>query len=66
MRIRRRHGLKLRPRISAADAVLFVTPKHNRSVPAALKNTLENSTLDWPSFRGQVRHVRHMLKALWP
>jgi len=25
----------------AADAVLFVTPEHNRSVPAALKNTLD-------------------------
>ena len=27
--------------ISAADAVLFVTPEHNRSVPAALKNALD-------------------------
>lgn len=30
-----------RERISAADAVLFVTPEHNRSVPAALKNALD-------------------------
>ena len=30
-----------RDRISAADAVLFVTPEHNRSVPAALKNALD-------------------------
>jgi chromate reductase len=30
-----------RERIRAADAVLFVTPEHNRSVPAALKNTLD-------------------------
>src|SRR5277367_3815280 len=30
-----------RQRIKAADAVLFVTPEHNRSVPAALKNALD-------------------------
>src|SRR5450759_4317949 len=30
-----------RERIPAADAVLFVTPEHNRSVPAALKNALD-------------------------
>jgi len=30
-----------RDRIRAADAVLFVTPEHNRSVPAALKNALD-------------------------
>lgn len=30
-----------RARIAAADAVLFVTPEHNRSVPAALKNALD-------------------------
>lgn len=30
-----------RARIGAADAVLFVTPEHNRSVPSALKNALD-------------------------
>lgn len=30
-----------RDRIRAADAVLFATPEHNRSVPAALKNALD-------------------------
>jgi chromate reductase len=30
-----------RQRVKAADAVLFVTPEHNRSVPAALKNALD-------------------------
>ena len=30
-----------RARIKAASAVLFVTPEHNRSVPAALKNALD-------------------------
>lgn len=30
-----------RERIRAADAVLFVTPEHNRSVPSALKNAID-------------------------
>src|SRR5271169_113309 len=30
-----------RQRIKAADAVLFVTPEYNRSVPAVLKNVLD-------------------------
>ncbi|HEV2747099.1 MAG TPA: NAD(P)H-dependent oxidoreductase [Allosphingosinicella sp.] len=30
-----------RDRIGAADAVLFVTPEYNRSVPAALKNAID-------------------------
>jgi chromate reductase len=33
--------LKFREQIKAADAVLFVTPEHNRSVPAALKNAID-------------------------
>src|SRR3954451_1634337 len=32
---------EFRDRIKAADAVLFVTPEYNRSVPAALKNALD-------------------------
>lgn len=32
---------RLRKDIAAADAVLFVTPEYNRSVPAALKNALD-------------------------
>lgn len=32
---------EFRARIVAADAVLFVTPEYNRSVPAALKNALD-------------------------
>jgi len=32
---------EFRGHIRAADAVLFVTPEHNRSVPAALKNALD-------------------------
>ncbi len=30
-----------RQAIKAADAVLFVTPEHNRTIPAALKNALD-------------------------
>src|SRR4051812_48083962 len=30
-----------RERVKAADAVLFVTPEYNRSVPAVLKNALD-------------------------
>jgi chromate reductase, NAD(P)H dehydrogenase (quinone) len=33
--------VSFRKRIKATDAVLFVTPEHNRSVPAALKNALD-------------------------
>jgi chromate reductase len=33
--------LEFRARITVADAVLFVTPEYNRSVPAALKNALD-------------------------
>ncbi len=32
---------RFRERIRSANAVLFVTPEHNRSVPAALKNALD-------------------------
>jgi len=32
---------RFRDRIRAADAVLFVTPEYNRSVPGALKNALD-------------------------
>lgn len=34
----------LKERIAAADAVLFVTPEYNRSIPGVLKNAI-----DWPS-----------------
>jgi chromate reductase len=33
--------LAFRDRIRAADAVLFVTPEYNRSVPAVLKNAID-------------------------
>ena len=45
--------LRVKAQISKADAFLFVTPEHNRSMPAALKNVL-----DWLS--------RPYGKSLWP
>jgi chromate reductase len=33
--------LEFRARVKSADAVLFVTPEYNRSVPAVLKNALD-------------------------
>jgi chromate reductase len=36
-----REWRQFRERIRAADAVLFVTPEYNRSVPAPLKNALD-------------------------
>ena len=38
-----------RQRIKAADAVLFVTPEHNRSVPAALKNAIDMASRPYGS-----------------
>ena len=37
-------GLKFKDAIAAVDAVLFVTPEYNRSIPGALKNAI-----DWAS-----------------
>jgi chromate reductase len=36
--------LRLKEQIADADAVLFVTPEYNRSIPGILKNAI-----DWPS-----------------
>ena len=35
---------RVKDEVAAADAVLFVTPEHNRAIPAALKNVI-----DWVS-----------------
>ena len=35
--------------IEAADALLFVTPEHNRSIPAALKNAIDWGARPWGS-----------------
>jgi chromate reductase len=34
-------GLRLKQQIKKADAVLFVTPEYNRSVPGVLKNAID-------------------------
>jgi chromate reductase, NAD(P)H dehydrogenase (quinone) len=45
--------------VEAADAVLFVTPEHNRSIPAALKNAIDWGTRPWGanSWSGKVAAV---------
>ena len=37
----------LKEAISAADAVLFVTPEYNRSIPGALKNAIDWASRPW-------------------
>jgi len=39
--------LRLKSDIAAADAVLFVTPEYNRSLPAVIKNALDWGTRPW-------------------
>src|SRR6185312_4615036 len=44
---------RVKDEIAAADAVLFVTPEHSRSIPAALKNVIDwvarpYGTSRWP------------------
>ena len=38
---------RLREEIKAADAVLFVTPEYNRSVPGVLKNAMDHASRPW-------------------
>ena len=38
---------RMKDEIAAADAVLFVTPEHNRSIPAVLKNAIDWGTRPW-------------------
>src|SRR3546814_7557748 len=40
--------------ITASDAVLFVTPEYNRSIPGALKNAI-----DWASRRSEENTSEH-------
>lgn len=37
-------GTRLKQQIRAADAVLFVTPEYNRSIPGVLKNALDTGS----------------------
>jgi len=38
---------KLKALIAEADGLLFVTPEHNRSIPAALKNAIDWGSRPW-------------------
>jgi chromate reductase, NAD(P)H dehydrogenase (quinone) len=40
-------GKALKDAIAAADAVLFVTPEYNRSIPGALKNAIDWASRPW-------------------
>jgi chromate reductase len=40
-------ALRLKRQVEEADAVLFVTPEFNRSIPAALKNAIEWGSRPW-------------------
>lgn len=37
-------GVRLKAQILAADAVLFVTPEYNRSIPGVLKNAIDTAS----------------------
>jgi chromate reductase len=39
--------VRLKEQVGAADAVLFVTPEHNRSIPAVIKNTIDWVSRPW-------------------
>lgn len=38
---------EFRNAVAAQDAIIFVTPEHNRSIPAALKNALDVASRPW-------------------
>ncbi len=40
-------ALALKQAIAASDAVLFVTPEYNRSIPGALKNAIDWASRPW-------------------
>jgi chromate reductase len=40
-------ALALKDAIRAADAILFVTPEYNRSIPGALKNAIDWASRPW-------------------
>ena len=47
---------RIKTQIAAADGVLFATPEHNRSIPAAMKNAIDWATRPHgtSAFRGKV------------
>ncbi|MEO7067303.1 MAG: NAD(P)H-dependent oxidoreductase [Rhodanobacter sp.] len=48
-------GRRLKKQIEAADALLFVTPEYNRSIPGVLKNAIDLASRPWGtnSFAGK-------------
>ena len=38
---------RLRAEIAASQAVMFVTPEYNRSIPGVLKNAIDNASRPW-------------------
>ena len=40
-------GARLKEAIAAVDAVLFVTPEYNRSIPGSLKNAIDWASRPW-------------------
>ena len=48
-------GKRLKQEVSAADALLFVTPEYNRSIPGVLKNAIDIASRPWGtnSFAGK-------------
>ncbi|HVV78844.1 MAG TPA: NADPH-dependent FMN reductase [Pseudolabrys sp.] len=50
---------RMKAQLEAADGVLIVTPEHNRSIPAALKNAIDWGTRPWgkSSWPGKVAAV---------
>lgn len=50
---------RVKGELAAADAVLFVTPEHNRSIPSALKNAFDWATRPYgqSSLKGKVGAV---------
>ena len=50
---------RFKAEIAAADGILFVTPEHSRSIPAALKNAIDWGARPWGknSWTGKVAAV---------
>ncbi len=48
-------GKRLKQQVSEADALLFVTPEYNRSIPGVLKNAIDIGSRPWGtnSFAGK-------------
>jgi chromate reductase len=51
--------VRMKAQIEAADGILIVTPEHNRSIPAALKNAIDWGARPWgkSSWPGKVAAV---------